>query len=192
MPRKPKDPFGLSLLDILSNALGGTLLLLVIVAQTMNKHNENVKSVQVTSGGNNGSNIRPEIIQKPIVGEPENVIIQLGVWEDGANRYEFVQPSSHNNPLCQVYQGLGRKSQWAVIRDFKAKGGCSIRMKIGSAPPDSISYRIIMDSRHVCESTRIFPNSNRSDLELVSMISRPGTAPIIFFLNKPCTLDETS
>jgi len=126
--REQADPFGLSLLDVLSNALGGVILLMLIVAVTIKgRDDRKLNEAKEERQGANYTVKAFEKIEKP--NDETNfdlMLVQVAIIGSGKVNLELKTDASTNDCCSLVKQisGGGRKgvSEYMVVRNGTYNG----------------------------------------------------------------------
>lgn len=115
MAKRPPDPFGLSLLDVLSNALGATIVLMMIVAVNISSDAEQ-QHQDAQTDESQGEMITLQL--KPTADNERSKLMVLQIRLIGGNprncRLEAI--SSRPIPEISIQQGKYDPSQWLVFK----------------------------------------------------------------------------
>lgn len=186
------DPFGLSLLDVLSNALGGLILLMLIVAVTIKGNDEKRLNLQQESSqGENYTVITiPERLKQPKL-ETDILIAQIKVF-GGSPELSLAGAFEGHCSLSKYVDTLDTKkhsSEWLVIRKNKMDGDWEVRLDKNSdhSPPDSIAILITWKELVTCHEVLMFNQQRESILRIKESLHGQ---PEIFLLGKQtCNMD---
>ncbi|MCG8330167.1 MAG: hypothetical protein MI974_20885 [Chitinophagales bacterium] len=173
--RKAVDPFGMSLLDVLSNALGGVILLMLIVAATLKGNDK--KRLNLPPEGEQGiiyTELDFEILDLDL--DMEILIVQIQLSEPAkltldAPDNAFVSMSTNDNV------------NWLILQEKKAEEGWQVRFPYSSnRSPNTASIAVNLNGWPLCVSTiALSPGAST----LLS-VARGEGQPIINMAGKSC------
>ncbi|MCO6490083.1 MAG: hypothetical protein J5I98_16850 [Phaeodactylibacter sp.] len=184
--REPVDPFGLSLLDVLSNALGGVILLMLIVAVTLKGNDK--KRLNLPQESLQGKNYTKTTFNKKEKPEVEiNILlaqIQL-IGNKGALKLESDVP---NCVLSQSTSADTMRNDWLVVRHGIVKGEWSVVLNEPAhiGPRDSVAVFITLAELAKCSEVAELKNLNQPVLRVVENGSND---PDIYIAGIQCRLD---
>lgn len=115
--KKVADPFGLSLMDVLSNALGGMILLLLIVAASI-KSNESQKKVRKdeTEPGAGGSIATLSFVESKNTPKYDYILYHYTLKITGTNKDSVILELRGDAKHISLARGEGEnKNIWHVI-----------------------------------------------------------------------------
>ncbi|MBV6504653.1 MAG: hypothetical protein ILNGONEN_00203 [Syntrophorhabdaceae bacterium] len=177
MPKRPNDAFGLSLLDVLSNALGATILLMMIVAASLGKGDEKRRNLPVEEG--EGENVTVlDFYPEPSRSSLHLLVIQIRLFGDDAEfcslRIEGEQDS------CTIAQGINKRSEWLVTRKGRLERQWFVVLEAQKTLPDSFSVLATSDDQPlVSEVRRLDKNLGQLERTLLSVSEKSDLPPEI-------------
>lgn len=184
--REPVDPFGLSLLDVLSNALGGLILLMLVVAITTKGNDE--KRLNLPSEDTQGQNYTVVTVSKKKKPELKfNLLIaQINLYGSSA---ELSLAGEFTGNCSLSSRGDSLKRQWLAIRlDNMQNKEWEVKFKNPSDHPglDSIAILVTCSDLVTCYDVIKYEPGQESILKVREMLK---SQPEISFLGRPCNLN---
>ena len=146
--KEPADAFGLSLLDVLSNALGGVILLTLIVAATI-KGNDKLRLnlPPDLERGNDYTDLDFDVKKKKKI-EFDLLIIQMELIGGTSELKLFGEDLSHCSISKRTISDdqLNVSDEWLIVRQNKMDSNWSIEFSDTENLPDSIAVIITLDN----------------------------------------------
>ncbi|MEL6629486.1 MAG: hypothetical protein AAFU33_16365 [Bacteroidota bacterium] len=185
--RQPSDPFGVSLLDVLSNALGGVILLVLIVAVTIDGNDK--RRLNLPPEERKGINYTEINFDKAELDLSLNLLlIQIElIGGDGEIR---LSGDSENCILTQTHRGSSeKKPNWLVIRTGENLGTWDISLKENSStiPPNAVAIFITVDEKVYCSG---IVDIQDVSTPLVTVVESKQNNPFIKVGDKTCPLNQ--
>lgn len=189
MPRRPADAFGLSLLDVLSNALGGTMLLMMIVAASVGGIGNQKENLPVEGATGEFMTEPEEFERRPPQDKLSLLVIQVRFWggTPGADSLYF-DPNSFPPKSSSVSYGISDQSQWLVMKKEPLKKDLVVILETESnhLMPDSVSIFATLDAHPLCSCRDRIPDINRSNYELLRISEDSSEKPNIYLFGEKC------
>lgn len=185
--REPADAFGVSLLDVLSNALGGLILLVLIVAVTLKGNDK--RRLNLPQEERKGINYTEINFDKADLNLKFNLLLLQIELIGGEGEISL----SGDTEGCIVTRSNSdakdKKNNWFVMRNGEKVGAWQIDLKNSSAdnPPESIAIFITVDEKVYCSG--IVDIKDISD-PLVTIVESKENSPFIQVVNKTCPLNQ--
>lgn len=184
------DPFGLSLLDVLSNALGGVILLMMIVAVTI-KGNDSRK-LNLPQEADQGERYT-EVKFKPKNTKVEYFLLTAQIDLIGGGGSLSLDGDIKNEILTKSTSPFrGESREWLVIRQGKSKGRWQVRLDPKSIPtgdtfPDSVSVMITLDNKVSCSEVVEIGDRSGDYIMLLDVIEKEN---LYIIAGRPCNLEK--
>jgi len=147
MRKLPADAFGLSLLDVLSNALGAVLLLMMIVSASVGGNDEERHDLPVEEGAGQTVTALEFKLHEPNTPKSGLIVAQIRLFGGDVESLNLIFKDATADDIRGVHRGIKDRSQWLVLKRGRRLGQWSLHIaaRRHGALPDSISVMATID-----------------------------------------------
>ncbi|MCG3158228.1 MAG: hypothetical protein DKINENOH_04869 [bacterium] len=184
MAKRPGDPFGLSLMDVLSNALGGTLLLMMIVAASIGLRDEEQRELPAEEGGGEFETVKIIPLRRVPSDKPDLslLVIQIRFW--GSRSIKLYLNGIESDESCSIGSIANDPSEWLVIRKGRRDNNWSVIAKAQSIQdlPEKITVLATSDDLAISFERKVelnWKSKGKLQHEILYVTEYPNKPPVI-------------
>ena len=157
--KEAPDAFGLSLLDVLSNALGGLIILMLIVAVTK-KGNDERRLNQPDEGREGKIYTDTKFDTTKMKIDNEILIVQLRVFGKGELKLDLKQDKFSHCSLSKFSDNdtLKPSNNWMIVRMGEQNAKWTVNV-VGSDKVDSVAVFVTKNAKVFCSNIVIIDNN---------------------------------